>query len=153
MQKKVLPTLLADLIYVFMFDLFRNFSSSFITKITFCLFSCLPSDQFQGPSITTLGANKVIPGLEKGLSGMCEGERREVVIPPHWAHGENGGQSSGWLRSSPHLPVFVFLPRVSSCLSTQCIWKPVTKACPVHSNSTFTFRPPFSWSGGTCWQT
>nr|XP_046271603.1 peptidyl-prolyl cis-trans isomerase FKBP10 isoform X2 [Scatophagus argus]XP_046271604.1 peptidyl-prolyl cis-trans isomerase FKBP10 isoform X2 [Scatophagus argus] len=48
------------------------------------------SDQFDSPSITTLGANKVIPGLEKGLSSMCVGERREVVIPPHWAHGENG---------------------------------------------------------------
>lgn len=50
------------------------------------------SDQFEGPSITTLGANKVIPGLEKGLSGMCEGERREVVVPPHWGHGENGAE-------------------------------------------------------------
>ncbi|KAM9345976.1 peptidyl-prolyl cis-trans isomerase FKBP10-like [Symphorus nematophorus] len=48
------------------------------------------SDQFDSPSITTLGANNVIAGLEKGLSGMCVGERREVVIPPHWGHGENG---------------------------------------------------------------
>ncbi|MED6281011.1 Peptidyl-prolyl cis-trans isomerase fkbp10 [Characodon lateralis] len=29
-------------------------------------------------------------GLEEGLKGMCVGERREVVIPPHWAHGEDG---------------------------------------------------------------
>ncbi|XP_070836233.1 peptidyl-prolyl cis-trans isomerase FKBP10 [Chaetodon trifascialis] len=48
------------------------------------------SDHSDSPSITTLGANGVIPGLEKGLSGMCVGERREVVIPPHWGHGENG---------------------------------------------------------------
>ncbi|XP_028268607.1 peptidyl-prolyl cis-trans isomerase FKBP10-like [Parambassis ranga] len=48
------------------------------------------SDQYDSPSITTLGANKVILGLEKGLSGMCVGERREVVIPPHLGHGENG---------------------------------------------------------------
>ncbi|KAF7648655.1 hypothetical protein LDENG_00153580 [Lucifuga dentata] len=48
------------------------------------------SDQFNSPAITTLGANKVISGLEEGLSGMCVGERREVVIPPHWGHGENG---------------------------------------------------------------
>lgn len=47
-------------------------------------------DQYETPSITTLGANKVISGLETGLSGMCVGERREVVIPPHWAHGEDG---------------------------------------------------------------
>ncbi|GAA6217977.1 peptidyl-prolyl cis-trans isomerase FKBP10-like [Lates japonicus] len=48
------------------------------------------SDHYDSPSTTTLGANKVILGLEEGLSGMCEGERREVVIPPHWGHGENG---------------------------------------------------------------
>ncbi|KAJ4932640.1 hypothetical protein JOQ06_011057 [Pogonophryne albipinna] len=48
------------------------------------------SDQFDYPSITTLGANMVIPGLEEGLRGMCVGERREVVAPPHWGHGENG---------------------------------------------------------------
>lgn len=55
---------------------------------------CLISrDQSDSPSITTLGVNKVITGLEKGLSGMCVGERREVVVPPHWGHGENGGES------------------------------------------------------------
>lgn len=32
----------------------------------------------------------VILGLEKGLSGMCVGEKREVVVPPHWGHGESG---------------------------------------------------------------
>ncbi|XP_039975669.1 peptidyl-prolyl cis-trans isomerase FKBP10 [Xiphias gladius] len=48
------------------------------------------SDQYDSPSVTTLGANLVIKGLEEGLSGMCVGERREVVIPPHWGHGENG---------------------------------------------------------------
>ncbi|XP_023813191.1 peptidyl-prolyl cis-trans isomerase FKBP10 isoform X1 [Oryzias latipes] len=48
------------------------------------------SDHYDSPSVTTLGANKVIVGLEDGLRGMCVGERREVVVPPHWAHGENG---------------------------------------------------------------
>ncbi|XP_061906085.1 peptidyl-prolyl cis-trans isomerase FKBP10 isoform X1 [Entelurus aequoreus] len=48
------------------------------------------SDQFDSPSVTTLGAEQVIPGLEQGLIGMCVGETREVVVPPHWGHGENG---------------------------------------------------------------
>ncbi|XP_059203220.1 peptidyl-prolyl cis-trans isomerase FKBP10 isoform X2 [Centropristis striata] len=48
------------------------------------------SDQYDSPSITTLGANTVIPGLEEGLIGMCLGEKREVVVPPHLGHGENG---------------------------------------------------------------
>ncbi len=50
-------------------------------------------DQFKSPSITTLGANTVITGLEEGLIGMCVGEKREVIVPPHFGHGENGGQS------------------------------------------------------------
>ncbi|KAI4879271.1 hypothetical protein NFI96_025820, partial [Prochilodus magdalenae] len=32
----------------------------------------------------------VIEGLERGLLGMCVGERREVTIPPHFAHGQDG---------------------------------------------------------------
>ncbi|XP_076000420.1 peptidyl-prolyl cis-trans isomerase FKBP10-like [Genypterus blacodes] len=51
------------------------------------------SDQYDSPAVTTLGADQVIPGLEEGLIGMCVGERREVVIPPHWGHGENGAGS------------------------------------------------------------
>lgn len=49
-------------------------------------------DHFDSPSVTTLGAKAVIVGLEKGLSGMCVGERREVVVPPHWGHGDRGGE-------------------------------------------------------------
>ncbi|CAL1588000.1 unnamed protein product [Knipowitschia caucasica] len=48
------------------------------------------SDQFDSPSVATLGVNAVIAGLETGLRGMCVGEKREVLVPPHWAHGEDG---------------------------------------------------------------
>ncbi|XP_047427415.1 peptidyl-prolyl cis-trans isomerase FKBP10 [Mugil cephalus] len=48
------------------------------------------SDHYSSPSVTTLGANNVILGLEEGLKGMCVGERREVIVPPHMGHGENG---------------------------------------------------------------
>ncbi|XP_074552809.1 peptidyl-prolyl cis-trans isomerase FKBP10-like [Halichoeres trimaculatus] len=50
----------------------------------------LYSSDPNSPSVTTLGAYKVISGLEEGLSGMCVGERREVIVPPHWGHGESG---------------------------------------------------------------
>ncbi|XP_066530387.1 peptidyl-prolyl cis-trans isomerase FKBP10 [Hoplias malabaricus] len=49
------------------------------------------SDDSSQPPEVTLGQGKVIEGLEKGLQGMCVGERREVIIPPHFAHGQNGG--------------------------------------------------------------
>ncbi|CAL8314335.1 unnamed protein product [Arctogadus glacialis] len=48
------------------------------------------SDHYDSAPITTLGANKVILGLDDGLKGMCVGEKREVIVPPHLGHGENG---------------------------------------------------------------
>uniref|UniRef100_A0A3P8WGX8 peptidylprolyl isomerase n=1 Tax=Cynoglossus semilaevis TaxID=244447 RepID=A0A3P8WGX8_CYNSE len=48
------------------------------------------SDHYDSPSTTTLGRNNVIYGLEEGLSGMCVGEKREVIVPPHLGHGEAG---------------------------------------------------------------
>lgn len=50
------------------------------------------SDNYDSPPITTLGANKVIEGLDEGLRGMCVGEKRQVVVPPHLGHGENGAR-------------------------------------------------------------
>lgn len=73
----------------------------FLLLLLRVLTSCVSlfRDQYDSPSTTTLGANKVILGLEEGLSGMCVGERREVVIPPHWGHGEDGGESLELLKS------------------------------------------------------
>uniref|UniRef100_A0A8C7P0S5 peptidylprolyl isomerase n=1 Tax=Oncorhynchus mykiss TaxID=8022 RepID=A0A8C7P0S5_ONCMY len=36
--------------------------------------------------------NKVIEGLDEGLRGMCVGEKRVVIVPPHLGHGENGAK-------------------------------------------------------------
>lgn len=38
----------------------------------------------------TIGGSKVIPGFEKGVMGMAIGERKNLVIPPNEAYGENG---------------------------------------------------------------
>ncbi|KAL2100822.1 hypothetical protein ACEWY4_002583 [Coilia grayii] len=48
------------------------------------------SDNYDLPPRTTLGSGKIIQGLDQGLQGMCEGEKREVIVPPHLGHGEDG---------------------------------------------------------------
>jgi len=44
----------------------------------------------RGPFSFTLGAGQVIPGWERGLQGMCVGEKRKLTVPPQYAYGEAG---------------------------------------------------------------
>lgn len=53
---------------------------------------CPRSHDYEKPQEVTLGANKVIEGLNSGLLGMCVGERRVLIVPPHLGHGESGGR-------------------------------------------------------------
>uniref|UniRef100_H2YF81 peptidylprolyl isomerase n=2 Tax=Ciona savignyi TaxID=51511 RepID=H2YF81_CIOSA len=45
----------------------------------------------------TLGRGELVLGVERGLMGMCVGEVRKVVIPPHIGYGEQG-------REDPMIP-------------------------------------------------
>ncbi|KAG2460734.1 FKB10 isomerase, partial [Polypterus senegalus] len=50
------------------------------------------SHDYKNPQEIILGANKVIDGLDTALHGMCAGERRVAIVPPHLGHGENGAR-------------------------------------------------------------
>ena len=32
----------------------------------------------------------MIPGIDEGLLGVCIGEKRRIVVPPHLGYGEEG---------------------------------------------------------------
>jgi len=49
--------------------------------------SSIPRKQ---PFVFTLGAGQVIKGWDQGLLGMCEGEKRKLVIPSDMGYGDRG---------------------------------------------------------------
>ncbi|KAG4070467.1 hypothetical protein HA402_005699 [Bradysia odoriphaga] len=40
--------------------------------------------------IFTIGTNNVIKGWDQGLLGMCQGEKRRLIVPPELAYGDEG---------------------------------------------------------------
>ena len=52
------------------------------------------SSRDQGPLSFTIGAGEVIPGWEQGMTGMRQGGRRRITIPPELAYGSKGREGA-----------------------------------------------------------
>ena len=48
------------------------------------------SFDYNTPYIVALGHQRIIPGMDRGLAGMCLWERRRVSFPPHLGYGSRG---------------------------------------------------------------
>ncbi|XP_078408140.1 peptidyl-prolyl cis-trans isomerase FKBP7 [Cetorhinus maximus] len=51
---------------------------------------CSRTDNEGHPKWFILGVGQVIKGLDIGMTGMCEGEKRKLIIPPSLGFGEIG---------------------------------------------------------------
>ncbi|XP_059386628.1 peptidyl-prolyl cis-trans isomerase FKBP10 [Carassius carassius] len=62
-----------------------HYNASFLNGITFD-----SSYQYNHTYNTYIGMGYVIAGMDKGLQGVCTGERRRIILPPHLAYGQQG---------------------------------------------------------------
>jgi len=49
----------------------------------------------------TMGQGELIPGLERGLMGLCRGSKAFITIPPHLGHGDKGMPGRAGMNSIP----------------------------------------------------
>ncbi|XP_008296724.1 peptidyl-prolyl cis-trans isomerase FKBP10-like [Stegastes partitus] len=62
-----------------------HYNGSFLNGVTFD-----SSYQRNSTYNTYIGMGYIIAGMDQALQGVCTGERRRVIIPPHLAYGEQG---------------------------------------------------------------
>uniref|UniRef100_A0A8C1IND8 peptidylprolyl isomerase n=1 Tax=Cyprinus carpio TaxID=7962 RepID=A0A8C1IND8_CYPCA len=62
-----------------------NYNASLLNGITFD-----SSYQHNQTYNTYIGMGYMISGIDKGLQGVCTGERRRIILPPHLAYGQQG---------------------------------------------------------------
>lgn len=63
-----------------------------MSLFAFCPPFCLSLSEHKGMAFVGLVGvdSKVIPGLDRGVMGMCVNERRKITIPPHLGYGISG---------------------------------------------------------------
>ncbi|KAI1898255.1 hypothetical protein AGOR_G00070450 [Albula goreensis] len=55
-------------------------------------FYCSRSEKDGHPKWFVLGVGQVIKGLDIGMTGMCQGEKRKLLIPPSLGFGKQGNE-------------------------------------------------------------
>lgn len=65
---------------------------------------------------TYVGIGWLIPGMDKGLLGMCVGEKRIITIPPFLAYGEEGDGKSSFSELLSFIFLCLFLFMMSICV-------------------------------------
>lgn len=60
-----------------------------------------------------MGKGHLIRGMDKGLLGMCVGERRVIIVPPFLAYGESGSGTNIMFKMTVIIYTFIVkgLPR------------------------------------------
>lgn len=75
---------------------------------------------------TFVGLGHVIAGVDKALQGVCVGEKRHIIVPPHLAYGENGTgetHTNTQTRIHAHIPVFfIMCMRVCMCVCAHALF-------------------------------
>lgn len=68
---------------------------------SFCLSVLVRSHDRGKAFISQVGLGRLITGMDRGLQGMCVGERRRITIPPHLAYGSIGTGDPTFPRPPP----------------------------------------------------
>lgn len=73
---------------------------------------------------TYIGLGYVILGMDKGLQGVCMGERRRIIMPPHLAYGQQGAGTVSSVFSTGAIFSIVCQSLVlyTVCLNFYCQW-------------------------------
>ncbi|XP_062839958.1 peptidyl-prolyl cis-trans isomerase FKBP14 isoform X2 [Anolis carolinensis] len=73
------------------------------------------------PTWFTLGIKEVIPGWDKGLTEMCIGEKRKLVIPPSLGYGKEGKGNFLQLHQPIRLHYHIWSCLISPPLAWLCL--------------------------------